>query len=73
VDNSFYIGYTSNIVQRLEYHNSGKSRYTSRKMPWELVYFEEFESKADALKREVFLKKQKNTRFYLKLINEANR
>ncbi|NOY94853.1 MAG: GIY-YIG nuclease family protein, partial [Chlorobi bacterium] len=59
----------SNIRQRLEYHNSGKSRYTSRKMPWELVYFERFESKTGAIKRERFLKKQKNTRFYLKLIN----
>ncbi|NOY97043.1 MAG: GIY-YIG nuclease family protein, partial [Chlorobi bacterium] len=42
----------SNIRQRLEYHNSGKSRYTSRKMPWELVYFEGFESKTGAIKRE---------------------
>ncbi len=32
-DGSFYIGFTSDIEQRLSYHNSGKSRYTSRKCP----------------------------------------
>ncbi|MBW6535545.1 MAG: GIY-YIG nuclease family protein [Mariniphaga sp.] len=69
LDESFYIGYSSNLEQRLQYHNSGKSRYTSKKMPWKLVYTENFETRSEALKREKFLKKQRNREFYKKLIN----
>ena len=57
-DGSFYIWYSSNIEERLKKHNEGKSRYTSKKIPWKLVYTEEFSSKSEAIKREKFLKKQ---------------
>ncbi len=68
-DHSFYIGYTSDLNRRLEEHNSGHTRYTSHKRPWAVAYDEEFNSKTDALKREKFLKKQKNRTFYQKLID----
>ncbi|WP_372949967.1 GIY-YIG nuclease family protein [Mariniphaga sp.] len=68
LDESFYIGYSSNLEQRMQYHNSGKSRYTSKKMPWKLVYSESFDSRTEALKREKFLKKQRNREFYKRLI-----
>ncbi|WP_165355308.1 GIY-YIG nuclease family protein [Flavobacterium petrolei] len=38
-------------------HNNDLSRYTSRKSPWILVYFKEFETKTEALKEELRLKK----------------
>ena len=44
-DSSFYIGYTSDLVKRLENHNSGLSTYTSKKIPWKIVYFEKFLNK----------------------------
>ena len=69
VDSSFYIGHTSNIIQRLEYHNDGLSRYTSKKIPWELVYLETFQTKSEANRRELFLKKQRNRSFYERLIS----
>lgn len=72
IDDSFYIGYTNNLDRRLEEHNEGKSRYTSKKTPWEIVYSEEFEEKSDAIKRELFLKKQKSRAFYLRLIDEVS-
>ncbi len=59
-----YIGFTSNMKQRLDYHNSGKSRYTSRKIPWILVYQEKYQTRSEAIKRETFLKKQRNRTFY---------
>ncbi|WP_425593919.1 GIY-YIG nuclease family protein [Marinifilum flexuosum] len=31
MDQSYYIGYTSNIENRLTYHNQGRSRYTRKK------------------------------------------
>ncbi len=41
-DDSFYIGYSANIEERINKHNNGNSRYTSKKIPWKLVYTEEF-------------------------------
>ena len=67
-DGSFYIGYSADIDRRLTEHNSGKSLYTRRKMPWRLVYFEVFATKSEALKREKFLKAQRNHLFYEQLI-----
>ena len=67
-DKSFYIGYTGNLEARIKEHNEGYTRYTEHKRPWKLVYQELFYSKTDAIKRERFLKKQKNRDFYLRLI-----
>ena len=46
-DQSFYIGYTSNLEHRLYEHNKGFSRYTKHKRPWKIVYFEKIEEKSD--------------------------
>ena len=73
VDASFYIGYTENLERRVQQHNKGESAYTSRKMPWDIVYFEEFPEKSDAIKREKFLKAQKNKSFYQSLIDRLDR
>jgi putative endonuclease len=73
VDSSFYIGYTSNLELRIKQHNNGESIYSRRKKPWKLVYSEEFENKTFALKRERFLKKQKNKDFYYQLIKSLDR
>jgi len=69
VDDSLYIGYTQSIEQRLIQHNAGFSKYTSKKIPWKVVYTETFPSKKEAIIRERFLKRQKNRKFYDSLIN----
>ncbi|MBA4411207.1 MAG: GIY-YIG nuclease family protein [Bacteroidota bacterium] len=69
VDKSYYIGHSSDIHKRLEYHNLGLSKYTSKKIPWELVYIEIFQNKKEANHRELFLKKQRNRSFYTRLIS----
>ncbi len=69
-DGSYYIGFTSDLKQRLEYHNAGKSRYTSGKLPWKVVYTESFTTRSDAMKRERFLKRQRNRSFYEGLIKQ---
>lgn len=56
-DNTFYTGYSNNLDKRLEVHNSGKgAKYTRGRLPVELLYFESFESKSQALKREYAIK-----------------
>lgn len=52
----FYVGYTSNLKRRLSEHNAGLNQSTKAGMPYELVYFEGFKSKKDALIREKKLK-----------------
>ena len=57
-DNSIYSGYAIDPIKRVKVHNSGKgAKYTRAHLPVELVYYEEFENKSDALRRERELKK----------------
>lgn len=57
-DGSLYCGYTTDPKKRTEAHNSGKgAKYTRSRLPVELVYFEEFETKEAAMSREWEIKK----------------
>ena len=52
-DGSYYVGSTTNLELRLSQHQSGKgSRYTSGRLPVELVYGEEYDRIIDAFSRE---------------------
>jgi putative endonuclease len=64
-----YIGYTHNLVERLYDHNvRAKKGYTIRFRPWKLIYFEEFEDKKLAMKREKELKTAKGRAFIHRLL-----
>jgi len=59
-DGSFYTGITSDIEKRLKQHNGilkGGSIYTRSRRPVKLIYFEEYKTRSDALKREYEIKK----------------
>lgn len=59
-DHSLYSGYTKgkSPQKRVDVHNKGiGSKYTRARLPVKLVYYEEFESKSEAMKREYQLKK----------------
>ena len=52
-DGSFYTGYTKNVNSRMRLHMNGKgARYTKMHKPKKLVYTEEFDYRAEAMKRE---------------------
>ena len=51
-----YTGHTKNLDERVDQHNSGKSRYTRGRGPWRLMFYEEFASRGEAVIRERFLK-----------------
>jgi putative endonuclease len=53
----YYKGFSENVAQRLLYHNENRSRYTSNKGIWGLVYSKAFETKKEALVEELRLKK----------------
>ncbi len=67
-NSKLYIGYTSDLENRLSYHNSDYSRSTKSGKPWEIVYKEVYKTKKEAIMRERFLKNQKNRNFYNRLI-----
>ncbi|MBZ0326719.1 MAG: GIY-YIG nuclease family protein [Altibacter sp.] len=67
-DGTYYIGQSDNLEKRLELHNNGFSKYTSRKLPWKLVYYESYPSRKESIVRERFLKQQRNREFYKRLI-----
>ena len=56
-DETLYTGWTNNLKKRMEAHNSGKgAKYTKNRRPVELVYFEEYGTKQEAMKREYAIK-----------------
>jgi len=67
----YYVGRTENIEKRLVDHNAGRSTYTRRGRPWELVYKEEFEEKAGAIDRETEIKRRKSRRYIEKLVQSV--
>ncbi len=67
-DNRHYIGSTSDVEARLNFHNVGMQRSTKNRIPFRLVLFERYESKATALKREKQIKNWKGGEAFKKLI-----
>lgn len=56
-DGTLYTGWTNNLEKRVKDHNEGKgAKYTKARRPVSLVYYEEFESKEEAMKREYAIK-----------------
>ena len=51
-----YIGFTSNIEERLKSHNLGKSSYTKKYRPWRLTFSAAFPDKLIAMDFEKYLK-----------------
>lgn len=56
-DGNTYIGSTNDLRRRLEQHNSGESKSTKPRAPFELRYYEAYTSEREAKDREFRLKK----------------
>lgn len=65
-DSSWYIGFTESLKARLKAHNFGENVSTRNKRPYELIYFEGYIDKLDALGREKFLKSGSGRNFIKK-------
>jgi putative endonuclease len=64
----YYIGQTSNFEKRLEKHNKGEVKSTKNSRPWETIHLEEFQTRSDACKRELEIKKYKGGILFKKLL-----
>ncbi|MBX7095765.1 MAG: GIY-YIG nuclease family protein [Flavobacteriales bacterium] len=65
-DGLFYVGMTTDCENRLMEHNTGKSKFTSGHMPWEMIYKESHLGYAAARKREKYLKSAAGKRWLSK-------
>ena len=69
-DDTLYCGWTNNLEKRIASHNSGKgAKYTKTRYPVELVYYETFDTKEEAMRREYAIK-QLTRKQKLELIKE---
>ena len=61
-----YVGYTNNLLKRIELHNSGKGAKFTRGRHWKLIYKEIFKTKNKAISREYYIKNNKAFRKIIK-------
>ena len=61
-----YIGYTNNLKKRVESHNLGKGAKFTRGKNWKLIYHEKYQTRKEAMLREIYLKKNRKLRNSIK-------
>ena len=62
-----YVGYTNNLKNRIDLHNSSKGAKFTRGRKWKLIYNKKFYKKNIAMKEEYKLKKNYKLRKKIKL------
>ena len=71
-DGSLYCGWTSDLSARVASHNNGTgAKYTRSRLPVELVYFEEYEERREAMSREWHIKRMRREE-KLKLLEKTD-
>ena len=63
-----YVGYTSNLINRLKKHNSSNGAKFTKGRKWEVIYSKKYDNKSKALKEEYKLKKDYKKRKKIKKI-----
>ncbi len=61
-----YVGYTNNLVNRVNLHNSSKGAKFTRGKIWKLIYYKKFKNKKVAMREEYKLKKDYKLRYKIK-------
>lgn len=65
-DKNFYVGFTTDLKNRVKDHNNGRNISTRNRKPLKLIYFEGYLNKKDTLGREKFLKSGSGLRYIKK-------
>lgn len=69
--NQIYIGYTSDLPNRILSHNKlATNGHTIKYRPWVIAYTEEYQTKTEAIKRENYLKSTQGRKFAWNIIKE---
>jgi len=59
----YYVGQTHNLEERVAYHQGNYSKALKNRGPWKLVHVEEFATRSEAVRRERYIKQQKDRGF----------
>ena len=70
-DDNFYVGYTTDLPRRLDEHFQGRNTSTAPRRPFVLVHCEYYLAKADAERRETYLKTAKGRRVLRLMLQES--
>ena len=55
-DHLLYVGFSANLVKRIETHNAGGNKSTAYRIPLKLIFCEFYLFEEDAKKREMYFK-----------------
>jgi putative endonuclease len=69
-DGLFYVGYSDDLRQRVADHNKGKNISTKNRRPLELIFYEAYPNKKDALRRERYFKTTKGKTTLKQILKE---
>ena len=61
-----YVGYTNNLKKRLNLHNTGRGAKFTKGRTWKLLYYEKFQTKKEAISREIYIKRNRRFRNKIK-------
>ena len=67
----YYIGHTENLEDRIFRHTNSGSKSTKKANDWGIKYNEEFESRKDAMHRELEIKNKKSRKYIEWLIGSV--
>jgi len=70
--NRYYIGYTSNLEDRIVRHNQKSKGFTGNVNDWEIIYTEKYSTKEQAQQRELQIKSWKSRIKIQELITKQN-
>ncbi|MCH8199699.1 MAG: GIY-YIG nuclease family protein [Chloroflexi bacterium] len=71
LEGRLYIGQTADIARRVRHHQEGDAGWTRSRGPWELVYIEQFDDRASAMRRERNLKRGGTNQALRRLVSES--
>ena len=71
-DHKLYVGMTSNLDNRLAYHNAGRVRSTKHRIPFKMLYSESYSTMEQARAREVYLKSYKGSKEKMTVVESLN-
>ena len=65
----FYKGHCEDLDVRLEQHNSGQTNSIKPYIPFKMIYFEEFDTREEAITREKYFKSSAGRRYLKKKLS----
>jgi putative endonuclease len=69
-DQQHYVGMTNNLTRRFSEHNAGKNKSTKSRLPFLLLYSEQFPSRNEARIRERYLKSAAGRKFLKSILSK---